>query len=92
MAKTEKAIPQPAYPKKKMLRSTTLSSLIAVLCLILSVYSIGTAIEFFKGTYSSRIPDLTLPIALLVCSIFLLKEMSQRSILSRLKRHYDRYI
>jgi len=81
---------QPLAPKKKMSRGTALSSLIGILSLALGAYLLAESFGIFKLGF--KVPALIAPIMLILSGLFLLKEASQRSTLSRLKSVYERYI
>ncbi len=79
----------PVVPKKRS-KGTALSTLIGLLSLLLGSYSLAEHYSMFKLDFN--LPALTLPIALVICGMFLIKESSHRSLLSGLKRRYETYI
>ena len=90
MARKEKPMQPVVAPPTHKSKSTFLPSLIGFLSLILGAYLLLEYFNIFKINF--KIPLLTAPILLVLCGIFLLKETSNRSLLSRFKSHYDKYI
>jgi len=80
---------KPTIPGEKS-KGTAFSSLIGFLSLLLGAYALAVHFNIFK--FGFELPALTMPIALVLCGIFLLKEASHRSMLSMLKRRYERHI
>ncbi len=86
----EKAAKPIAPPKKKMMKGTGISFLVGLTSFVLGLYLLLKNFDIYIWRF--ELPSLTIPIVLLLCSLLLLKETTQRSTLTRLKRVYERYI